>query len=293
MQRMTITCLYQGNNILGEGPVWDYRHDVLYWLDIEQAQLHQFNPQNSQKHTWALPDKPGAIALHANGGLLIALRKKFVLFNPITGKINLWLQALSENSVEVFNDGKCDHAGRFWIGTKDVKENSPTGALYRLDPDGSFLQMDKGFIVSNGLGWSPDNKFMYFTDGAAHRKILRYDFDIASGNISNRQVFTEIPKEDGYPDGLTIDNEGYIWGVHWDGWKITRYAPNGKIERVVTMPVQKPSSCCFGGIDLDTLFITSARRDLTGNELEKQPQAGALFSFKSGIKGMPEAVFGE
>lgn len=287
---MNITCIWHGNNVLGEGPLWAHREQLFYWLDIEQAQLHQLNPNTGLHQQWLLPDKPGCLALRENG-LLIALQKTFIFFDPASGNVTPWIAPLQDQNKIVFNDGKCDRAGRFWLGSKDVKENEPLGALYRLDSDGKFQIMDEGFIVSNGLGWSPDNHYMYFTDGAAHRQILRYDFDLSSGKISNRKIFAKIPEELGVPDGLCVDKEGYVWSAHWDGWRITRYAPDGKIDRVIEMPIPKPTSCCFGGKNLDTLFVTSACRDLTAQQLKQSPLSGSVFSIMTKTAGQTESFF--
>lgn len=288
--KLTITCIWNGHNILGEGPLWDPSQQVLYWLDIEQAQLHQLNPKTKQHQQWLLPEKASAIALGSKNNLLITFSQQFGFIEIPSGKITYWLKpTLSAN--EVFNDGKCDRNGRFWIGSKDIKEKSTIGALYRLDLDGKFTKMDEGFIVSNGMGWSPDNKYFYFTDGDLHRQILRYDFDLVTGKIFNRKIFTKIPEELGYPDGLTVDAEGYVWSAHWDGWRITRYTPDGRVDKIIPTPIQKPTSCCFGVGDLKTLFITSATRDLSKEQLQQQPLAGGVFSTALSCVGISEAKF--
>jgi len=288
---MTITCVWQGKNILGEGPLWDFRSQLLYWLDIEQSQLLQLNPNTNELHNFNLPDKPGAIALREKGGLLIALRQELIFFDPNTGATVPWTSPLADHPDIAFNDGKCDRQGRFWIGAKDKQETNPIGALYRITALGESTTMATEFIVPNGLGWSPDNRYFYFTDGGSHRRILRYDFDSDTGNIYRRHIFADISPNDGIPDGLTVDSEGYIWSAHWDGWRITRYAPDGSIDRVIELPAPNITSCCFGGAELNILYITTATRDLTKAQLAQAPQAGGLFALETDVKGLSEPLF--
>jgi sugar lactone lactonase YvrE len=172
----------------------------------------------------------------------------------------------------------------------DDRLTSPTGALYRLDPDLSCRRMESGIGISNSLAWSPDDRIFYFAD-TLRRTIFAYDFDAETGAISNRRVFTDCIDQPGAPDGSTIDAEGYLWNAQWDGWRLVRYAPDGRIDRVVGLPVQKPTSCMFGGPDLATLYVTSAVWDLTGEALAKQPNAGGVFALDVGVRGLPESRF--
>src|SRR5690606_20287098 len=164
------------------------------------------------------------------------------------------------------------------------------GRLWRLDPDGRTYEMDRGFHVSNGLGWSPDDKTFYFTD-TAKQTIYAYDFDLESGAIGNRRVFVTVPESEGKPDGLTVDAEGFVWSAHWDGWCVTRYDPEGKVERVINLPVPRPTSCVFGGPDLQTLFVTTARIRLSAAQLADAPLSGSVFAIDTGIKGLLDPMF--
>lgn len=186
-----------------------------------------------------------------------------------------------------FNDGAVDRQGRFWAGT--ISEGF-ANSLYRLDPDGTVQKMETGIGISNGIGWSPDNKTMYFTDTPA-RVIYAYDFDLATGAIENRRTFVQVPEEEGFPDGLTVDSEGFIWSAHWDGWKITRYDPTGKVEREIQVLVQRPTSCTFGGAELNELYLTSASVGLSQAALKDQPLAGDLFRLKVEVKGLEEPKY--
>jgi sugar lactone lactonase YvrE len=150
--------------------------------------------------------------------------------------------------------------------------------------------METGIQISNGIGWSPNHKIMYYTDSPL-RVIYIYDYDLESGSITNRRNFANVPAEDGFPDGLTVDSEGFVWSAHWDGWRITRYDPEGKIERVIYLPVQRPTSCTFGGRELDQLFITSAWTGLSTTDRLEQPLAGDLFLVYADVKGQKEFKF--
>ena len=286
---MKLNLLYSENDILGESPIWNPQQQLLYWIDIEKAAIHCLDPQTMRHQQWVMPEKIGCIAFHVDGCLLVALHRSIVHFNIKNEKITPLLQPFSEKDFLKFNDGCCDAKGRFWIGTADIKEQYPIGDLRCLSA-GQLTIKDHGFTVSNGIGWSPDNRLMYFVDSVG-RTIYRYDYDLANGLLSNRNTFAVIQGEAGYPDGLTVDNEGFIWCAHWDGWRITRYAPDGQIDCVIPIPVQRVTSCCFGGANLDQLFITSARCDLTTDELAKGPLAGSVFMLETGIKGRIENYF--
>jgi len=190
-----------------------------------------------------------------------------------------------------FNDGKVDRAGRFWAGTKNLANApEPTGALYRLDRDLSIHQIENGISCTNGIAWSPDNRTMYLCDTWV-RHIYAYDFDYRSGAAGKQRVFATLTPEQGFPDGLTVDAEGFIWNAHYDGWSITRYTPDGRINRVIRMPVQHVTSLTFGGAQLRTLYVTSASARLSAQHLAAQPGAGNVFAFDPGVEGLPEPCF--
>jgi sugar lactone lactonase YvrE len=287
---MLATCIWSGQNVLGEGPLWDHRDQLLYWVDIVQAQLHCLDPITYKHRAWEMPEPVCCIGLRANGGFIAAWESGFCTIELPSGELDKLTLSLSAAQGTLFNDGKVDRQGQFWAGTKDLLEQKKLGSLYRLDPDGLIKEMDHGFIVSNGIAWSLDNKTLYFSDSGA-RTIYQYDFNPTTGAISNRRLFATVATDAGYPDGLTIDSEGYLWSVHWGGWRVTRYKPTGQVDRVVEMPVEQPTSCCFGGEDLDILFVTSASRDLTPSQLARGRQAGGLFTLYPGVKGLPEPLF--
>jgi sugar lactone lactonase YvrE len=285
---MKLDVLCQQIMVLGEGPLWHPMEKCLYWVDIVAAILYRLNKDNSiDKFT--MPSKIGSIAWCAKGGLIAALSDRFVTIDTVSGRtqdVALPLQGIKN---VMFNDGKCDRQGRFWAGTKDNAEKNPIGALYCLNK-GGVKEMLNGFTVINGIAWNLDNSLMYICDSPA-RQIYQYKFNSKRGSLGKMCVFLQIPEEEGFPGGLTVDSQGYLWSCHWDGWQITRYAPTGEIDSIIPMPVPRPTSCCFGGPDLKTLYVTSASIDLTAAQLADAPQSGMLFALKTGIKGLPEPSY--
>jgi sugar lactone lactonase YvrE len=283
-------CAVDCKNVLGEGAVWCPQERLLWWIDISSPSLWRFDPRANRVDNWPLPKPPGSFALRKNGGFLFAFRNGFATLDAPGGEL-AWLELPDlKLGDERFNDGKVDRAGRFWAGTLDRKLGSAIGQLYRVEPGFRVIAMDRGFTISNGIGWSPDDRTMYFTDTPS-RRIYRYDFDAATGGIANRHVFVEGVAGHGGPDGMTVDAEGFVWSAQFDRWCIHRYAPDGRLDRVVRLPVQRPTTCMFGGPDLSTLYVTSARMDLADDALAAQPQAGGVFALEPGVRGLPESRF--
>jgi L-arabinonolactonase len=291
MSSNDIKCVQQANALLGEGPTWDTANQVLYWVDIKRPAVFRWNPLHGQTGLWPMPQPVGFASPAQSGRLVFADAAGFGFLDLSTGQITRVGDPESHLPQNRFNDGKVDRSGRVWAGTMNDRGPEATGSLYRLDPDGSIRQMATGFICSNGLGWSPDNRTMYFTDSMV-RTIWSYEFDPATGSLGERRVFTKLAESDGFPDGLTVDSDGFVWSAVWDGWRVVRYAPDGTIERTIHMPVQRPSSCMFGGPDLKTLYITSACVELGWDALKKGPLAGSLFALSTEVVGLPEAPFG-
>ena len=291
MSSAQASCVVDCKNALGEGALWCPREQVLWWIDISSPTLWRFEPGTDRVEHWPLPKPPGSFALRKDGGFLFAFRNGFATLGEPGGELD-WCDlpklALGD---ERFNDGKTDRAGRFWTGTLDRKLGAAIGQLYRVEPGLRVTAMDRGFTISNGIGWSPDDRIMYFTDTPS-RRIYRYDFDAASGQIANRRVFVEAEPGQGGPDGMTVDAEGYVWSAQFDRWHIHRYAPDGSLDRRIRMPVQRPTTCMFGGPDLATLYVTSARMDLAADALAAQPHAGGVFALDPGVRGLPEPRFG-
>lgn len=285
-----VRLVVDARNKLGEVPVWDVQEQALYWVDIEGRRLHRRDHASATVTHWDFPERIGSFALRRAGGLVCAFESGFAFFEPASGAIEWIARPEAMIRRNRMNDGKCDRAGRFWAGSMDDQLKEHTGSLFRLDPDRSVHRMDGAIGVSNSLAWSPDDRTFYFAD-TMDGTIYAYDFDLATGGIANRRVFATTEDQPGRPDGSTIDTEGYLWNAQWDGWRLVRYAPDGRVDRVVELPVQKPTSCMFGGPDLATLYVTSAIWDLRGAALAAQPWAGGVLAVEAGVRGLPEPRF--
>lgn len=279
-------CVADVAAVLGEGPVWVESAQALYWVDIVQGKIFRYASGRTEE--LAAAQTLCSLAPRAGGGFvggslngLVAISPEFVVSPLVHPEADI-----PENR---FNDGKVDRAGRFWAGTMDRTEARASGSLYRLDPDLTCARIDSGYAVTNGPAFSIDGRTLYHTD-SARQTIYAFDLDEA-GNASNRRAFAKFGAGDGYPDGMTIDAEDCLWVAFWDGWCIRRLSPQGECLQEIAVPVQRPTSCAFGGEKLDRLFVTSARRDLTPTELERQPQAGGLFCFAPGVNGIAELPF--
>ncbi|MFN2644110.1 MAG: SMP-30/gluconolactonase/LRE family protein [Burkholderiales bacterium] len=290
MASIEAACVVDCRNVLGEGALWCVREQVLWWIDIANPALWRFEPRSGAVSHWPFAKPPGSFALREKGGFLFAFRAGFATLERPGGELKMLEPAGLELGDERFNDGRCDRAGRFWAGSMDRKLSRAIGALYRLDPSLLVTAMDRGFTISNGIGWSPDDRTMYFTDTPSCR-IYRYDFDAASGAIGERLVFVQAEAGQGGPDGMTVDAEGCVWSAQFDRWCINRYTPDGKLERSVRLPLQRPTSCAFGGPELATLYVTGACIGLDEATLAKQPYAGGVFPIDVGVKGLPEPRF--
>jgi sugar lactone lactonase YvrE len=235
-----------------------------------------------------MPELVGSLAVRNHGGLLLALKSALAFFDPQSGSMRPIASPEADRSSQRFNDGKCDRQGRFWAGTMNDTVRHPDGTLYRLDRSGC-VAVESGITIPNSLCWSPDGRTMYFSDSWT-RTICAFDFDPATGQVANRRAFARTAAP-AIPDGATIDAEGCLWCAEYDGWRITRFAPDGRRMRSIELPLQRPTSCMFGGPDLGTLFVTSATQRLSPEELSKQPLAGALLAMDVGVRGLPETRF--
>jgi sugar lactone lactonase YvrE len=277
---------YDAKAKLGEGPCWDARNNLLYWVDIERFELHVYNPATKTDRAINVGQHIGAAVVRQAGGLLVALREGFFHLDLGTEKLAHIVDPEPERPDNRFNDGKCDPAGRFWAGTMHLPETEMhCGHLYSLDTNLNVRRRVDDVSISNGLAWSADEKTMYFVDSPT-RVCVAFDYDKASGDINNRRVVIEIPEGYGWPDGMTIDAEGMLWIALWDGWRVCRFNPNnGALLDEIPLPVARPTSCVFGGENLDTLYITSASTRLPAEALAEQPLAGGIFKAKPGVKG--------
>jgi L-arabinonolactonase len=286
-----IDCIFPAAALLGESPVWCPADNALYWVDIKRPAIHRFNPITAVCQTWHVQDQVASIALRRSGGAIAALRCGLAYFDFQTGAVCRLFERILHEADMRFNDGRCDRSGRFWVGTLHEARHAGTAALYRFEPDGRCTKVITGVTVSNGIAWSPDNRTMYFADSWT-RTIFSFDFDLDSGTLHKQRIFVQLPSGSGVPDGATVDAEGCLWSANFDGGCITRYTPDGSVDRTIRMPVQRPTSCVFGGKDLGTLFVTSASLGLTDQQRREAPLAGGLFAVDVGVKGLPEPRFG-
>jgi sugar lactone lactonase YvrE len=275
---------------IGEGPVWDAKNQRLLWVDIVGQELNVFDPADGSNKTYKFPDIVTSATPRQGGGVLLTLRRSVAFFDPATEKLETIAEVEADMPGNRFNDGKTDRQGRHWAGTMgDVDWNHPIGNLYRIGADRKPVRMAEKICCSNGIGWSPDDKTMYFCESFAH-VIHAYDFDASSGEIANRRPFTTVNAES-FPDGLTVDAEGFVWSAQPVFGRIVRYDPAGKMERIIELPVSRGTSVMFGGPNLDTLYVTTMRTTLDDAQLAQEPLAGCLLAIKPGVRGIAEAPF--
>jgi sugar lactone lactonase YvrE len=267
---MNVERVIDSTERLGECPLWDERSHALWWVDILAPAIKRFD---SKLRVFPMPEPVGSIAFRAKGGMLVAMQTGVYSWDE--GEVKLFATPASHQPTHRFNDGRCDRAGRFWVGTMKDPEHTPTGSLYRFEKDGSSKKIKSDIKVPNSLAWSPDGRTMYFADSPRH-KIWAFDYDPDSGEMKNERLFaTPHP---GFPDGACVDADGCLWNAEWGGGQAVRYKPNGKVDLVIKVPAKNPTCCCFGGAQLDTLYITSA-------------DGSGLFAARPGVIGLPESRF--
>lgn len=277
-----VNLVCQTQCLLGESPVWDEQRQTLHFLDIKAREILSLTPNGLERRV--LSTETGSIVLCEGGGLLAAQKTGFahISYDPFI-ETDLPIVVKGRNGNR-FNDGKCDQMGRFWIASMDDECIYETGSLWSLDSEQSLKQHFGGFVVGNGIGWSLDDKTMYFTD-SERRCIDAYEFEKSEGEVGTKRNFTKVDIGNGLPDGLAVDEEGCVWSAQWDGACITRYTPDGIVDMVIEVPVPRPTSLAFGGSDLKTLYITSARFGLSDAFIRAYPMSGGLFSLNLGIRG--------
>jgi sugar lactone lactonase YvrE len=266
---------------LGEGPVWDARDQSLYWVDIPESRVHRIAADGSLG-SWDTGQPVGTVIPRASGGLVVAVRDGFMALDPASGTLTTLAEVEKDRPENRMNDGACDRAGRFYAGTMADDESPGAGALYRLDPDLSVTRLVTGVGTSNGIGWSPDERLMYYIDSQVHRVDV-FDYDPATGEIDGRRPFAAVGDGDVVPDGLTVDADGGVWVAVWGGYAILHHDPEGQVIETVDLPAARVSSCVFGGPDLDRLYITTAAGP--------GESAGALFVCEPGVTGQPSHPF--
>jgi sugar lactone lactonase YvrE len=286
MDSNEVKLLVDAHAEVGEGPSWDARENVLWWVDITGNLVHRYDPATGTDTTIDVGRAVGAAVPRASGGLALAVEEGFAVLDPKTGKTELIAEVEADRPENRMNDAKCDTSGRMWAGTMAYDDSPGAGAFYRLDPDRAVTTILKGVTCSNGTAWSPDDTLMYYID-SGRQQVDVFDYDRSTGGVSNRRKLIDIPSSAGVPDGMTVDAEGHLWVALWGGGAIRRYSPDGKLVKVLAMPVTQPTSMAFAGPDLTDLYITSATEGLSDEARQKDPHAGALFRHRPGVKGLP------
>ena len=277
---------------LGEGCVWSPVEDLLVWVDITRKAVHRFDHASGQPvSVWRYTESVGNAAPRAGGGLALGLGASVALTDRV-GAIETVIELPGEPASNRANDGEVDPAGRLFQGTmSDSDPGAPVAALHRVDADGSARRVLSDVSISNGIGWSPDQSTMYYIDTLTFR-VDRFDYDPDTGEIEGRRPFLTFDGSTGGPDGMTVDAEGCLWVAFFGGYHVQRFSPEGeRLETVVTPGAPQTTCCCFGGPDLDTLYITTARDSIAGVNTEGEPNSGALFAADVDAVGLPTNLF--
>ena len=284
----SVQCVADVHAVLGEGPVWVQRDAALHWVDIKGRKIFRLG-ESGALDRWETPFRVGTLAPRTRGGFVAGTDQGIADIDLESGRFEIVADPEQHLPDNRFNDGKVDRQGRFWAGTMDDEELQANGALYRVDAGFRWTAIDHGYKVTNGPAFSPSGDLMYENDSARQVTFV-FDLD-ADGNAANKRTFLQFGDGDGYPDGMTVDSEGCLWIAFWDGWCIRRFSAEGERLQTIRMPVSKPTSCAFGGPDLDRLYVTSASIGLDGAALEMQPNAGGLFMVTPGVRGLADVPY--
>jgi sugar lactone lactonase YvrE len=275
---------------LAESPWWDSEARQLLWVDLFAGSINSFDPISSENRSISVGQPVGMVAGRQSGGVVAAVRDGVGFASFETGGFDLVLGLEAHLPANRANDGYCDGRGRLWVGTMAFEQTPEAGSVYCINADLSVREAIRGTTTSNGIDWSPDGRIMYFADTALGR-VDRFDFDIETGHIGKRQPFVTVPADAGRPDGLTVDSNGDVWVALWGGHAVHRYTSDGSLKDVIAVPVARVTSVAFGGDELDTLFITTARSVRTPEEAAAEPHAGSMFALKAGVVGLSPTPF--
>ena len=282
-----VECVADVHATLGEGPVWVQREAALYWVDIKGRKIFRLDDQG-RRTEWDTPVRVGSIAPRRNGGFIGGTDEGLAAIDLTAESFEIIARPEAKLPHNRFNDGKVDRRGRFWAGTMDDEERKATGSLYCFGETLDWNIADEGYKVTNGPAFSPSGDRMYHSDSARQ---VTYVFDLEDGHATNRRTFLQFAEGQGFPDGMTVDAEGCLWIAFWDGGCVRRFSDQGEWLQTIAMPVSRPTSCTFGGPDLDRLYVTSARIGLDETPLAMQPNAGGLFMFTPGVRGLADVPF--
>ena len=284
-------CVAPTGCVLGEGPLWSPSEGFLWWVDIKRAKLHRYNPKTGNTRRYDLPIHASALAL-SDGGLIMTGDREVGRYDTATESYEK-IADINEPEGYRTNDAGIAPDGSLWFGTMNENGDIPEGQYYKLTPELSIERIGlPEVMVTNTMEFSPDGA-TFFTCDSAEQMILAFDHDLQTGALSNRRVFASTLEAGCYPDGSALDADGYLWSAQWAGARLVRYAPDGTIADVIKLPISRPTSCAFGGENLQTLYITSARDGLSDAALDRQPMAGSLFALDVETPGLPVPEFGQ
>ena len=278
---------------LGECPLWHSGEDALYWVDIEGRTLWRHDPATGETRSWPTPDRVGSFAFVASGGFLLALPDRIVRWTPDSGPAETVIAALPGQAKGTrLNDGRCDRQGRFVVGAFDETTRQPIGSVWRLELDGSVTTLiAAGITCANATCFSPDGRTMYFGDTPSGN-IWAYAYDPAPGApLGERRLLTDSRDQPGKPDGAVVDAEGFVWNAQVFGNRLARYAPDGRLDRAIDLPIKNPTCPCFGGPGLTTLYLTSLRGSRALSDWQPGPIDGTILALAPGVQGLPEVMF--
>lgn len=275
--------------LLGESPVWDDKSQTLYWTDIERGEIHSHCVETGRSARYDLGGLVTSLVLCHSGNLLVTTKDTILLYDPVTGKKKEILSKTFPAAVR-FNDGKCDPSGRFYADSMDMEEKEALGSLFVLDSEGGFRKAASGFVIGNGLAWNEDETILYIAD-SAKKTVYQFAYCAATGSVENRRTAIRIPDGTGVPDGMCIDSEGMLWIAHYYGARITRWNPvKGELLETVPVPAANVTSCCFGGKDMKTLYITTSGRNLPRTSAADRHD-GSIFKIDTDIRGCEPVRF--
>ena len=281
--------------LLGECPIWHAEESALYWVDIDGRAVHRFRPADQAHRLWTMPSEPGCIAVHGEGGLLVALRSGLARLDTFSGELTHLVDPPYDPATTRFNDGRCDAQGRLWVGTIYEPRDHPNAILYRFQ-QGILRDSGKRATVSNGVAFSPDGKTLYHSDTTSHQ-IRAYSLDIASGTLGDTRIVRQFPTDKtdphygGRPDGGAVDSEGAYWCAMYEGGRLLRLSPDNEILQEIPLPVRCPTMMAFGDDDLRTLYITTVSHKRSAAELEQYPLSGHVLRLRVDVAGLPEHFY--
>jgi sugar lactone lactonase YvrE len=288
MTNETPVCLWQVEAELAEGPIWHRGERAIYFVDVKKHQIHRCNETGTERKSWNAPQQLGFIVPAIDGNFICGLQDGLYYFSTTTAQFTRCNDVERDIEGNRLNDGYVDSTGVLWFGSMDESETRPSGALYSMDKSGVVTSHDHNYVITNGPVKSPDGCILYHTD-TVNKSI--FAFDVGLGNhLTNKRLFVKM-NDQGHPDGMAVDADGFVWVAIFGGWRIDRFSPDGRRVATVAFPCANITKLAFGGADLRTVFVTTARKGLSAEELTGQPLAGGLFSFWSDTPGLPQQVF--